>query len=161
MTATTPSNLPRCLDDGYNSGIIFRQLRIVVDGRFSLFALTLSTKIEPNQTMHIQNTIRHVSIVALISIVFGCGPNASQTARPLTNVPADPVATVPVEEGAAPKSSDAPNQVQPSNNAEQAPVSSDAVAEAVNVSTPSVAPAQAIPPVAPKPIIVQPTAEQL
>ena len=111
--------------------------------------------------MHIQNLAIRVSKVALLSIVLGCGPSASQPSRPVTNVPSDPVATVPVEQGVAPKSSDAPAPVQPSNTAEQALVSSDAVAENAKISVPPVATAQAIPPVASKPKIEQPTAEQL
>ncbi len=111
--------------------------------------------------MHIQNQAIRVSTIALISIVLGCGPSASQPARPVTNVPSDPVATVPVEQSVAPKSSDAPIQVPPPNTSEHAPVSSDAVAENAKVSVPPVATAQAIPPVASKPKIEQPRAEQL
>ena len=102
--------------------------------------------------MHIKNQMIRFASVALISIVFGCGPSASLPTPPSTQNAVEAISTVPSERGTV---------AQSSNSTEQASVASDRVADVAKDSTPSVPIAQVIPPVAPKQKIAQPTAEQL
>lgn len=102
--------------------------------------------------MHIPSEFKCFSTIALISIVFGCGPNASLPTPPLTQSPAEAISTV---------FSEGDIEAQSTNSTEQATVASDTIASIAKDSTPSVSSAQATPPVAPKEKILQPTAEQL